>query len=269
MPAASASDHAAQPDFQSSAARGILRAGRAMARAVGFGVITTVGVAELVWLGARGATRSPIARALWLQRFCRRLVWLLDLRASYQGEAAETGVLVFNHISYLDVVVLASRHPMFFVAKKEVRSWPVIGWLAAQGGTIFIDRSCRGDVARVSAQMTAAIANGVRVCIFPEGTSSDGSRVLPFRTSLLEPVASGAWPVTAGWLGYANEDGHADLDVCYWGEMSFLPHFLHVLSKRCIFAQVASVALVARCACRKELGCELHDLVSNLSAQHA
>jgi 1-acyl-sn-glycerol-3-phosphate acyltransferase len=211
--------------------------------------------------------RQPLARARWLQRICRRLVRLFDLCVTYRGDAAESGVLVSNHVSYLDVVVFAARHPMLFVAKKEVRSWPVIGWVAACAGTIFIDRSRRADVTRVSALMTDAIAQGVQVCIFPEGTSSDGSRVLPFRTSLLEPVVAGAWPVTAAWVGYALEDGRAETQVCYWGEMKFTTHFLRLLGVRRIFGSVAYAPLARRRGCRKDLGNVLHSLVSRLSAQ--
>jgi 1-acyl-sn-glycerol-3-phosphate acyltransferase len=241
----------------------------ASVRAAGFAAIIFLALIELAWLGARGMTRQSIVRALWLQRICRRLVRLLGIHASYRGEVAESGVLVFNHVSYLDVVVLAARHPLLFVAKKELRSWPVIGWLVARAGTIFIDRTRRADVARVCALMTEAITEGVRVCIFPEGTSGDGSRVLPFRTSLLETVVAGAWPVTAGWVGYSVEDGRASQDVCYWGEMNFATHFPRLLTKRRIFARVACVALAAGRMNRKELGHELHALVSSLSAQHA
>jgi 1-acyl-sn-glycerol-3-phosphate acyltransferase len=119
---------------------------------------------------------------------------------------------------------------------------------------------------RVSVLMTDAITQGVQVCIFPEGTSGDGSRVLPFRTSLLEPVVARAWPVTAAWVGYALEDGRAETEVCYWGEMNFTTHFLRLLGLRRIFGSVAYAPLAPRHVCRKDLGNELHSLVSRLSA---
>jgi len=245
---------------------GIAALARGVGRAMGFAAIVAVSSGELAWLAARHATLPSLARADWLRRMCRRLVRLLSLRVRYRGDAAPSGVLVFNHVSYLDVVVLAARHPMLFVAKKEVRSWPVIGWLAAQAGTIFIDRSRRADVARVGSLMNAAVSQGVRVCIFPEGTSTDGSRVLPFRTSLLEPMAASGCLVTAGWVGYAIEDGCAQLEVCYWGEMDFVAHFGLLLTKRRIFATVAYASLATPPANRRQLGEELHSLVSNLSA---
>jgi 1-acyl-sn-glycerol-3-phosphate acyltransferase len=244
------------------AGRGAAAVALGLMRAAGFAAIVAAAVAELAWLPAR---RRAMARPLWLQRLCRRLVRLLDLRVQYRGDAAASGVLVFNHVSYLDVVVLGARHPVLFVAKKEVRSWPLIGWLAAQGGTIFIDRARRADVARVGALMTAAVRQGVRVCIFPEGTSTDGSRVLPFRTSLLEPIAASQCPVTAGWIGYAIEEGRAELEVCYWGEMNFATHFAHLLTKRRISAAVAYAAVAAPRADRRLLGRKLHSVVSGLS----
>jgi lyso-ornithine lipid O-acyltransferase len=243
---------------------------RQVARTIGFCALLFAAALELGWLHLLRRAETPMARALWLQRLCRRLARLLDLRTRYSGEPAASGLLVFNHVSYLDIITLSSRHPVVFVAKQEVRGWPVIGWIAACAGTVFIDRNRRSDVARITETMRGLLAEGIRVCIFPEGTSSDGSRVLPFRTSLLEPAIAGGQPVTAGWVGYALEDGDAGTEVCYWGDLTFGPHLLNLFSKRCIFGSVAyAPAGVAAAGCRKAFGEHLHALVCDLAKQQA
>ncbi len=242
---------------------------RQVTRSAGFCGILLLACAELGALCIRGQGRQPRSRALWLQRMCRRLVRLLDLRAQHIGEPARTGLLVCNHVSYLDIITLSANHPLIFVAKKEVRSWPVIGWLAAAAGTIFLDRGHRGEVARVTGEMKRLLAAGIPVCIFPEGTSSDGSRVLPFHSSLFEPAISQSHAVTAGWVGYALDDGAAETEACYWGDLTFGPHLLNLFSKRCVHATVAYADAGPAAGSRKEFGHRLHALVCALAKSRA
>jgi 1-acyl-sn-glycerol-3-phosphate acyltransferase len=238
---------------------------RQIARILGFLGLTLISATELVVIHLRGQGHLPRLRAQWLQRLCRRILALLNIRADYIGEAAEDGLFVFNHVSYVDILVLSARHPVVFVAKKEVESWPLFGWLASVGGTIFIDRTKRGDVARIAASMEQYLEQGVRVCIFPEGTSSDGSKVLPFRTSLLEPAVARDYRVTAGWVGYKLEDGDPATEVCYWGDLSFGPHILNLFGKRGVHATAVYADAGRAENCRKEFGRRLHAIVSGLA----
>jgi 1-acyl-sn-glycerol-3-phosphate acyltransferase len=208
-------------------------------RLVLFAALVLVAAAEWVLLPAiTGLPRSARARAAWLQRTCRRLVRLLSIRADYTGAPATGGLLVCNHLSYLDILVLAARHPLAFVAKKDVRTWPVIGWLTECGGTLFVDREQRGDVVRIATKLSGVIASGTVVCVFAEGTSSDGTDVLPFRPSLLQPAITGGWVVTPAWIGYSLEHGSVADEVAYWRDMSFLPHLLKLFTKERIGASV-------------------------------
>src|SRR6202012_2064216 len=122
----------------------------------------------------------------------------------------------------------AAQRPCVFVSKLEVRDWPIFGACAQLGGTIFIDRTHRGDVSAVVQQMRAVLKDGVLVVLFPEGTSSGGSNVLPFKSSLLEPALHLGCPVTAVALGYALDEGSVANEICYWRDMTLLPHLLHV-----------------------------------------
>lgn len=211
-----------------------------------------------------GKRRSWPARAAWSNRSCQCLRWILGLEASYVGAPPSCGLLVCNHLSYLDVVALAARSPVIFVAKREVRSWVGIGRLVACAGTIFVDRRRRSDVVRAGREIEMAIRQGVTVCLFAEGTSSNGSQVLPFCSSLLAPAITNGWPVTSAGIGYELPGGSVENEICYWGEMVFGPHVLNVLSKRSIKVRVRYGAPVAPGNSRKKLAALLRLKVAQL-----
>ena len=113
-------------------------------------------------------------------------------------------LLVSNHISWLDIYVIHSWQPARFVAKSEIRSWPVIGWLCDQTGTIFIERGRKRDAHRVLHYITDVMLQGDLVCLFPEGTTTDGSRVLPFHANLMQAPLSAGLPVLPVGLRYVD-----------------------------------------------------------------
>jgi len=189
----------------------------------------------------------------------------LNIDASCNAPAAPF-LLVSNHLSYVDVVVLASRLECLFVAKKEVESWPIIGNLCRSVGTIFIDRSSRRDLPRVNAEIGQALEDGRGVILFAEGTSSKGSSVLPFRSSLLEAAARGSFPVSyaaVSYRGLAN-DPPASLSVCWWGDMTFGSHFAELLRLRPIQATVSFGSTEIRADDRKTLADRLWFEVNRL-----
>lgn len=210
-----------------------------------------------------------LARARCLQRHSRRILRALGVEVSAGGRVPASGLLVSNHLSYLDVLVLGTITPAVFVAKSEVRGWPVFGWLARGAGTLFIERAKRGDVARVNDEADRLLAAGVLLVIFPEGTSSDGREVLPFKSSLLEPIVGRRHPLSVAHIRYEVEDGDAGEDVCYWGDMTFGPHLLKLLSKRHVRASVTFTAVEQHADSRKELARQLHSEVSRLKAASA
>jgi 1-acyl-sn-glycerol-3-phosphate acyltransferase len=134
----------------------------------------------------------------------------------------------------------------------------VFGWFTRRAGTLYVQRERRGDVGRVSEQMRRVLDDGHVVVFFPEGTSSGGDTVLPFRSSLLEPVARQHIPVTPAALSYALDDGDPAEEVCYWKDMTLLPHLLNLLTKRVIRARVAFGEPRVHTGDRKELARELH-----------
>ena len=198
------------------------------------------------------------ARALWLQRASRRHLRIFKFEAQVAGPVPSGGLLVSNHLSYLDVPVMASLTPAVFVAKHEIKSWPVIGWLARLAGTLFIDRGRRMDVAPVNAAVQTALDGGALVVVFPEGTSSDGQTVLPFKSSLLEPATRQIHSLSISLIQYELDDGDAGTEVCYWGDVTFFGHLLNLLSKRTFRASVRFAPIQSIAASRKELAQQLH-----------
>ena len=243
---------------------------RAAVRALSFlFFITTAILGQAARLSVSKAARQRRARAEWLQRVAARCVRILHVEVQRFGAFPESGLLVANHLSYIDIILLATQRPCVLVSKLEVRAWPIFGQCAKLGGTIFVDRKHRGDVASVVGQMRAALDEGVLVVLFPEGTSSGGTTVLPFKSSLLEPALHLACPVTAAAISCALDEGSVTNEICYWREMTLLPHLLNVWSKPLIYNLLRCGVARPRMGDRKSLARELHNEVAALHAASA
>ena len=208
------------------------------------------------------------ARAAWLHRATKRHLKIFNLRPEVSGPIPASGLIASNHLSYLDILVLASVTPTAFVSKADVRGWPVFGWLATLGGTVFIERERRTHVGAVNREVERALADGVPVVVFPEGTSSDGATILPFRSSLLEPAIGGTHAITVSWIHYTLGDGDAGQEVCYWGDHTFFPHLLNLLDKQQIRAQVCFGKFDRTTDDRKELARQLQTAVEKMKAEN-
>jgi 1-acyl-sn-glycerol-3-phosphate acyltransferase len=128
--------------------------------------------------------------------------------------------------------------PCIFVSKSEVRSWPLFGMITTMAGTVYVDRKRKSHTRVANEGIRSALEQGLRVVIFPEGTSSDGREVLPFYPSLLEPAIEAGVPITAAHLSYEVEKGSVGQDIAYWGTMTFFPHLLKLLSVEGISSEV-------------------------------
>ena len=165
---------------------------------------------------------------------CRAALVILGIRYRVEGQPMTgRGALVANHASWLDIFALNAPAPLYFVAKSEVAGWPGIGWLARATGTLFIRRDRREAQAQ-TLLFEARLRAGHRLCFFPEGTSTDGLRVLPFKPTLFAAFfAHGlgeilqVQPVTLIWLAPAGQDPRF---FGWWGDMGFASHLLQVLA---------------------------------------
>ena len=167
------------------------------------------------------------------QFVCRNALRLIGIRRSHEGHVMDGhGALVANHVSWLDIFVLNAEARIYFVAKSEVRGWPAIGWLARATGTLFIKRD-PVEAKRQVLDIAARLGLGHQLLFFPEGTSTDGRRVLDFRSTLFQPfVASpeehlSLQPVT---LVYHAPDGADPVFYGWWGDMEFGPNLLKILA---------------------------------------
>jgi 1-acyl-sn-glycerol-3-phosphate acyltransferase len=216
-----------------------------------------------------GKTADIHARALWLHRWSKNWLDVMNCRVTWQGTPPTRGMLVSNHLSYMDVMVYGSICPLVFLAKSEVRSWPVAGPYTRCAGTLYIRRQSKDDVIRLGADMVPVVNAGVPVALFLEGTTTDGSAVLPFRSSLLASAEEHNWPATAAWIHYTIADGSMERDICYWADMTFGPHFLKLFSKKRFEAFVSFDTPITEKMDRKELARELHARVCRLKAAHS
>ena len=186
-----------------------------------------------------GAELGLQERAEWLTDTCRRVLASLTVDVCVDSPMPQHGLIVSNHLSYLDILCYSSIVPCIFVSKSEVRGWPVFGRLATNGGSIYVDRKVRTDAGRVTKEIENALRSGIRVVLFPEGTSTGGDAVLPFHAPLLESAIRAGTAITPAAIDYEMEHGDPRTDVCYWGDMTFATHFLGLLGKGPVHAKLA------------------------------
>ncbi len=203
-------------------------------------------VGMFVAAGTELAVKQPETRqerADWLHRFCARAMRGMGIEINVTGSFPKRGVVISNHLSYLDIVVYAAIHPCVFVSKAEVKSWPVVGWMTTMSGTVYVARGHGGSAMKAREGMQAAVDAGLPVVFFPEGTTSNGSGLLKFHSGLLAQAIDGGAPVTAACIRYGFvEDNGPDVsvadDVCYWGERNMLEHIFTFLGLRGVRAEV-------------------------------
>lgn len=193
----------------------------------------------------------------------------LETRLTVSGAFPAEGLMVCNHLGYLDVLVIATLAPVVFVAKSDVARWPVIGRLLESAGTILADRNRRCSAAETSSEIRRAIESGLPVVLFPEGTSSDGSGILPFKPTLLQAALDTGSPVTPAAIFYQADGGDVAHDVCYWGDHTFFPHLVRLAHLRRIMAHLAFGEASELPADRKAAAVTLHASVSALAGHAA
>src|SRR6266481_3026910 len=204
-------------------------------------------------------TQRLHARARWLHRWSRFASGGVGIHVTTRGSMPLSGLLVCNHLSYLDVIVLSSIRPCVFVAKLDVAAWPFFGWLARAAGTIFVDREHRLSSTAVIDLVHDAIRGGSVVVLFPEGTSSDGATVLPFKSALLESAVQLRCPVTAACIDYAIDRGSVSDEVCYGRDMTLVPHLLNLFFKHEIRSNCVFALAKTRSGNRKQIARELRE----------
>jgi 1-acyl-sn-glycerol-3-phosphate acyltransferase len=191
---------------------------------IGYGLIQAV---AFPWF------RLSIRRRI-LQNWSAGLLDIFNVRIDIADDDAlrklRHGLIVTNHISWLDVFVLNAIVPMRFVAKSEVRRWPVIGWLCARAQTIFLERGKARSAARINIQMVSLLQKGECLAIFPEGTTTDGKQVAHFHSSLLQPAIDAGALVHPVAIRYQETNGTHSTAAAYIDDLSFGASMWNILS---------------------------------------
>jgi 1-acyl-sn-glycerol-3-phosphate acyltransferase len=216
------------------------------------------------WAGA--ALRDRL-----VQRWSARLLAICRVRVEHvpQAPALAHALVVANHVSWLDIFVLNAVRPCRFVAKAEIRAWPVVGWLVDKAGTVFIARGNRRELRHIFKGIVDALGRRQRVAFFPEGTTAAQGAPLPFHANLFEAAIDARVPVQPHALAYLDADGGWHPAVDYTGDTTFVDSILRILGGAPIVARLASLAPIpaGEGTHRRELAQAAQDAISEALAR--
>ncbi|TDN67227.1 lysophospholipid acyltransferase family protein [Paraburkholderia sp. BL10I2N1] len=214
------------------------------------------------------ATRFPRASAderLKLSRaWSLKMLRLCGMRLVVHNDDVrlDAGVLVVsNHISWIDIYVINAWRPTPFVSKAEIRNWPVVGWLAEQLGTVFIHREKRSDAKRIMHELADRLNAGELMCVFPEGTTSNGLSLLPFHANLFQAPVSASRPVQPICIMYEDADGRQSTTPAYIDDLTLGDSLDAMLRGGALTAHVYVGAPLAPGADRRLLAAEAEGVV--------
>lgn len=208
------------------------------------------------------------SKNLRIKKWCRDLLKILEINLKISGfDSLPAGGILFasNHISWLDIMVINAILPVRFVAKSEVKKWPIVGYLANQLNTLYIDRNNRGDLSKMVAKLVDALNEGEQICIFPEGTSSDGTKVLALRSNLFEAVIASnsiCIPIAITYKDLITKK-HS-VAPAYFGEMSLIKSIKNIVNSPPLEVLVLANELTQVYKTRKELSDEVWEKINQM-----
>ncbi|MDI1362855.1 lysophospholipid acyltransferase family protein [Methylotenera sp.] len=181
---------------------------------------------------------SKLFKLRLIKWWCRHLLEAFNIRLVSHGnlpppyQTASNIMFVANHISWIDIHALNSIIPTRFIAKSDIQSWPVFGYLAKKSNVLFISREKRQDAARIVHATNRSLLDGDTLCLFPEGTTTDGTEVKPFKSSIMQGAIHAnavIWPVA---FRYPLKDGSANTEIAYAGETTLIESIQLVLQQK-------------------------------------
>lgn len=192
-------------------------------RLLRLGVHLIYGCVQIALFFERSNTEQKLAR---IQTWSQQLLRICGVRLSVHGQIQDVPVqqsgqlIVANHISWLDIYAINAIQPVRFVSKDDVVNWPILGWLITRADTIFLNRGCRRSAHQASALISNALTQGISVAIFPEGTTTKGESVLPFKSGLLQSAVIAKVPVKPIAIRYLDEHGNSNVAPAYYDDIS-------------------------------------------------
>ncbi|NOU24634.1 MAG: 1-acyl-sn-glycerol-3-phosphate acyltransferase [Methylotenera sp.] len=194
---------------------------------------TLVGViiASLVFPIASKSLKNKLIK--W---WCRRLLAIFNLRITSHGHIPHPtmsgAMVVANHISWVDIHALNSIVPLRFIAKSEISKWPVFGYLAKKSNVLFIDRDKRQLATRIVTMTSKSLLEGDNLCIFPEGTTTDGTNILPFKSSIIQAAIQANASIHPVAIRYPSLDGSNNISMAYAGETTMIESIQQILLQK-------------------------------------
>jgi 1-acyl-sn-glycerol-3-phosphate acyltransferase len=217
----------------------------------------------LLTLAFRFDRYSSEQRISSIQRWSVDFLHIVGVSVEHTGELPPAGLLVMNHISWLDVIVVNALAPSRFVSKAEVARWPLVGYLVSKSGTLYIERSRKTAARKTNGSIARALADGERVAVFPEGTTTSGESLLHFHAALLQPVITSAGRAYPAALRYLDASGERSLAVSYVGDETLVGSVWQLLGANEVVARIEfGLAEPAAGRHRRELANALHATIS-------
>ncbi|MBB4013062.1 lysophospholipid acyltransferase family protein [Niveibacterium umoris] len=204
------------------------------------------------------------------RRWSRELLGRLGVRLDIHGDIVSGGTLVVaNHISWLDIFVINALRPCAFVCKDDVKSWPLIGWLVANTDTIFIERGNRAAARRTADAMVARLQSGAAMVVFPEGTTTNGTHMLPFRPALLQSAVDAGVPVSPVSIRYRDAKQAISPAPAYDGDISLWQCMRAITLAEGLVAEAHALAAVDSQSERQHLAAHAkHEIAVQLGIPH-
>lgn len=193
-------------------------------------VVVFLVILGLLLVGTAYPFIGVAGRARLNRTWSRCLLAACGVRVTVRGQPAMQGavLLVANHVSWIDIFVINAVRPTAFIAKSEIRRWPVVGWLVAGAGTLFIQRGQRHAIHAVGEAMQGRFDRGEAVGLFPEGTTTEGFTLLPFHASLFEPARQAGVVIQPLALRFLR-DGRRDSYASFVGEETLVGNLWRIL----------------------------------------
>jgi 1-acyl-sn-glycerol-3-phosphate acyltransferase len=227
-------------------------------------MVAAAAILKAVFPRATPARRRAILR-WWSAKLLRIVGVATRVEGEPPGESEAGAMIAANHVSWLDIFAISGVRPTRFIAKSEIRDWPLAGWIVERAGTIFIRRDRRRDTARINDLVHAALEQGDRVGLFPEGTTTEGDQLLKFHTSLFEPAVANRAHVHPCAIRYEHADGTLCRAIAYVGELSFMQSLGLVIRQRGVVARIAfAPPLEAGVGTRREAAAAAQTAVATL-----
>lgn len=189
---------------------------------------------------------------------------MLGVRLDISGTLPSQGLLVANHISWLDVYAINAVAPAIFLSKDEVRHWPLIGWFASRAGTLFLERGSRSAAQRAKDDLIHELRADHLVCVFPEGTTGLGDQVATFHSALFQSAIDAKVAVTPALIRYLDHWGRPSLAAAYVGETSLWESVRDIVATSGLSVRIAFLPAVATAGAeRRHLAHHSHQLISH------